>query len=288
MTLVILAAGIGSRYGGNKQVDALGPDGAWLMDYALFDALRAGFKEAVLIIRKEMQRDLEAHLLPRWDGRLRLHFVAQTKPKHRKKPWGTAEATLCAEKALRESFALINADDFYGSEAFHALSHFLKTCNPQASQWTMVGYTLENTLSSIGSVSRGICKIDRAGYVKEITEKNHIISSPKGPKAAGEPLKGNTWVSMNCWGFTPTLFRYLRRSWQAFYRRHKEDTQAECYLPEVINEALHTKKATVHMLPTHTPWMGVTYAQERSLIRKALQALHQAGIYPQKINAEAF
>ena len=283
--LLVLAGGVGSRYGGDKQADSFGPDGAWLMEYALFDALQAGFSRAVIVAREDLRSCLEDHLLPRWEEKLPISFVTQPQPRStRKKPWGTAHATLSAASTLRTPFALINADDFYGREAFVALSSFLRNCKPSASRWAMVAYRLRDTLSEVGSVSRGVCQVKKNCTLRKITEETNILYT-EGTTPSRFSL--DSLVSMNCWAFTTTIFSELKRSWQRFYDTHKHDLKAEHYLPTVINEALQLGKATVEVLPEGQQWMGVTYPKERPLLREKLHQLQNKGIYPSEIRASS-
>ena len=285
LSLLVLAAGVGSRYGGDKQADSMGPDGAWLMEYALFDALQAGFSRAVLVIREELRPRVETYLLPRWRSRLSINFILQSQPQAtRKKPWGTAHATLCAAAALHDPFVLINADDFYGREAFVASAAFLRQCDPSASRWAMVGYKLGETLSEVGSVSRGVCQVSKSTVLRKIVEETDIRRSDL---LTHSRFSLDSLVSMNCWAFTPTLFPLLQQSWSNFYATHKHDPKAECYLPSVINEALQAGSATVEVLPEGRQWIGVTYPIERDFVRKRLQQLQQLGTYPSEIRASS-
>ena len=287
MTLLILAAGIGSRYGGNKQIESLGKNKAWLIDYALFDALEVGFSRAVLVIREEIREALEAHLLPRWSKSLRIEFVLQSNPNQRHKPWGTAQATLSAAEQIQSPFALINADDFYGRDAFESLYGFLGACDARQSHWAMVPYPLQETLSAAGSVSRGLCQLNSTGFLEGITEETHIVSTPQGPRSKKGLLPKQSPVSMNCWAFTPTLFKALKESWSHFYATKQENLTAECFLPTVVGKCIEDQQAKVQVLRAAKQWIGVTYPEEKATVTEALAQLHQNGSYPDHLEASS-
>ena len=280
MTLFILSAGIGSRYGGNKQCDPLGQDGAWLMDYAIFDAIQAGFSRVVLVVRAEMRAHIKHHLHERWASAVSIDFVSQaTGVTQRKKPWGTAHAVLAGHKSINEPFAMINADDFYGREAIASLGAFLRKSDPKRSEWALVGYKLEDTLSEAGPVSRGVC-IHKDDMLLTLTEEKGVFATFEGPKTSNTLFPKNTLASMNCWGFTPSLFPYLETAWDKFFAVHKEDPKEEIILSGVINELLETKKATIQMLTPGTGWMGITYQRDKENVMQVLKKLHTKGQYP--------
>ena len=299
MKVLVLAAGIGRRYGGDKQIASLGPQGAWLVDYACYDALCAGFKEIVFVVRASLRDRMEAHLSSRWSKGLTLSFVIQEKaPSFRAKPWGTAHAVRCAAPALQGPFALINADDFYGPQAFVALAEQLKsitqasntpssTNNKTCERWGMVAYRLKDTLSAHGTVSRGVCKVDGAGFLQNIKEHTQLRALAKGGDIQADQgsLAPEALVSMNAWAFGPSLFELLEQSWNTFQLRYGTDPQAEHYLPEVVAEALHKGKASVRVVPTNSEWMGITYAAEGKYVQARLAALHAQGQYPARLCA---
>ena len=285
ITLAILAGGMGSRYGGDKQIARLGPHEEWLMEYAFFDALRVGCSKVVLVIRDELRGQFEAHLLPRWSQRLEIDFVVQRQPNERKKPWGTADATLALRDRINTPFILINADDFYGIAAFEALYRFLSNCDPSTSEWAMVSYPLFETLSTTGSVSRGVSKVSSSGYLEQIVEETQITHTPRGPQSLGRLLLSETPVSVNFWGFTPRIFDALELSWQKFFEQHHADPKAECFLPNVVSAEIQAARASVRVLPEGKQWLGVTYPEEAQLVSSKLLKLHQLGQYPERLSA---
>ena len=286
-TLCVLAAGLGSRYGGFKQIDHVSKDGAWLLDYAIFDALRAGFSTFVLVINEEVREKITQHVNDRWRSACTIHYVTQEKPQPpRTKPWGTAHATYSAHTHINEPFALINADDFYGPEAYQALYRFLeKNTLRDAKKWAMAGYKLGDTLSKSGSVSRGICQVDEQGYLKHISEASGLIRDQEyiidETRTCFSP---SSVVSMNCWAFSPALFAFLEKTWQTFYEKYKHDTRAECYLPHIVAQMQQKHLASVEVLPAGKQWMGMTYAADRSYLTSQLQHLHTSGLYPHILN----
>ena len=296
MTLVVMAAGLGSRYGGVKQIERLGPDGEILMEYAIYDALRAGFDRIVLIIKPSMLEDVRALFGDRIEQRtgIRIDYAFQTPDRftaarpelaQRKKPLGTVHAVLCARDVIDGPFAVINSDDFYGRGAFTAIGGFL-TGQHADNAYAMVGYRLHNAMTEHGSVARGVCEL-RDGYLTGITERTHI--EKRGDDAAftedGEhftPLSGDTIVSMNFWGFTPRILDELAAEFPRFLQESVpvNPLKAEFYLPTVANNQLAANRATVRVLHTDESWHGVTYREDLASVQESVAAMHAAGIYP--------
>jgi hypothetical protein len=296
-TLVVLAAGIGSRYGSLKQMDRVGPSGETIIDYSVFDALRAGFGKAVFIIRRDIEADFRQVLAARLGARMPIEAVFQelddlppgfSVPAGRTKPWGTSHAVLMAAPKVREPFAVINADDFYGRDAFVRMAAFLGGLAADDSRFSVVGYGLRSTLSDHGSVARGVCEVGPDGLLTGIVERTKI--ERHGPaivdrSADGEPLvlPESTVVSMNFWGFTPLYFERARAAFAEFLRRRGQDPKAEMYIPLVVNEMVRCGQATVAVLPTTARWFGVTYREDKPKVMAELQALVEAGEYPRSL-----
>lgn len=291
ISLVVLAAGIGSRYGGIKQADSFGPSGEWLMDYAIYDAIQAGFTKAVVITRKDLYETLNAHLSEWWLGKINIEFVFQSPPPQhpdRTKPWGTGQAVLATKEVVKEPFAVINADDFYGRRAYQAMGVFLQNVDPLSLDFCMIGYPLMETLSDAGSVARGICDIDDQGKLISVVEKTKIFESGKNivnEEEQGKPeiLDANGSVSMNFWGFTPAIFPELSKIWEDFYSQQKYELKAEFYIPSAVTALMRRKGASVKVLEEGSGWMGVTYSQERDVVSGRLMQLVDSGEYPKKL-----
>ena len=314
-TLVVLAAGMGSRYGGLKQVDPVGPAGETVLDYAVFDALRAGCTKAVFVIRRDFEALFREKIGARYAGRILVDYVFQsldrlpagfTPPAGREKPWGTGHAVWCARDVVRENFAVINADDFYGADSFRQLAGFLeKTRAPDAGRQTpaefaMVGFRLANTLSEHGAVARGVCETGADGLLRSVVERTGITRADVG---AGRSYGGDEIVSLNCWGFTPALFAGLDAQWREFLAavgarapapamagpQTDRDAPAldpirtEFYLPEVVSAMVDRREATVRVLPTEGTWFGVTYRDDKPRTVAAIAGLVQAGVYPARL-----
>jgi UTP-glucose-1-phosphate uridylyltransferase len=287
LTLVVLAAGMGSRYGGLKQLDPVGPSGQIILDYSVTDAVLAGFTKVVFVIRREMLEQFRDTIGTRYEGTVQVEYAFQeleplpggrVSPAGRTKPWGTGHAVLVAKSVVRGPFAVINADDFYGPGGFVKLALFLQAA--EQGQFAMVGYRLDRTLSDHGSVSRGICRSDSGGYLVEITERTAIVrkESEKGSEiiAEGTPtvsLTGDEPTSMNFWGFTPDLFPRLERLFDEFLEEHGEDPKAEFYLPAAVSSLIASGEVSVKLLQTDDPWYGLTYPEDRPLVVEALSAL---------------
>jgi NDP-sugar pyrophosphorylase family protein len=286
-----MAAGMGSRYGGLKQLDAVGPGGETIIDYSIYDALRAGFARLVFVIRHDIEAPFREAIGSKFEKRIAVDYVFQeldklppgfTVPAGRTKPWGTTQAILLAEGILGEPFAAINADDFYGRESFQILADFLRA---GSGDHAMVGYTLRNTLSEHGSVSRGVCECDAAGYLRAVVELTKIEKQGRGAQAEGRDFSGDELVSMNFWGFTPTLFPQLRERFEAFLRRGGQELKSESYIPTTVNELVASGAARVKVLGTPASWFGVTYKEDKPHVTASIRQLIARGDYPEKLQA---
>ncbi len=297
-TLVILAAGMGSRYGGLKQVDPVGPSGETIMDYSVFDAVRAGFDRVVFVIRRDFEAIFRTAIGAKYEGVIAVDYAFQsaddlpqgfTVPEARVKPWGTAHAIRAARSVVDTPFAAINADDFYGRDAFRRLGAFLMRAQAAAKpRFAMVGYRLEQTLSANGSVARGVCKVGGDGLLVRVTEMTRLVRVPGGAENREYPecpvrLTGDERVSMNLWGFTPALFGALEARFPAWLEAHAENPKAEWYIPFVVDEMVGEGAAEVEVLPTESAWFGVTYREDKPQVVAAIKALVDAGEYPVKL-----
>lgn len=287
LALVVLAAGMGSRYGGLKQIDPVGPSGETVLDYAVFDAMRAGFTRVVFVIRRDFEALFREKIGARYAGRIAVDYVFQsldalppgaTPPAGREKPWGTGHAVWCAREAVRENFAVINADDFYGADSYAQLAKFLQPA--RGGEFAMVGFRLANTLSEHGSVSRGVCSVDARGELLSVVEHVGIASADIG---AGKKYSGDEVVSLNCWGFTPTLFTGLDAQLREFLAARGAEPKSEFYLPAVVSMMVARREASVRVLPTESTWFGVTYREDKPRVEAAIAELVRAGKYPAKL-----
>jgi len=295
-TLFILAAGMGSRYGGLKQIDGLGPNGETIMDYSVFDALRAGFGKIVFVIRKDFEADFREKVLSKYADKVPCEVCFQAIDKvpagctytpERVKPWGTNHAVLMGKELIHEPFAVINADDFYGKESFQVLADYLRSIEGTQGQYCMVGYRVCNTLSENGSVARGVCATDANGLLTDVVERTKI-EKKNGQIVFTEddidtPLDPHTPVSMNMWGFTPEYFDYSEEGFRAFLNAHGQEIKAEFYIPTLVNDLISAGKATCKVLDTPSKWFGVTYAADRDQVVAKIQQLIDEGVYPQKL-----
>lgn len=296
--MLVLAAGMGSRYGGTKQLDRLGPSGETIMDYSVHDAIRAGFTRVVFVIRRSFEEAFRRDVVARLKGKVAVDLVFQeishvpegtSYNPERTKPWGTAHAMLMAKDVIREPFAVINADDFYGQESYALVADFLKgEVQRGSSDFCMAGYRLSNTLSDHGSVSRGICQVDAAGYLASVTEHTSIRREGGGQivsRGEGEdhPLRDDDVVSMNFWGFTPGIFDQTERMFMEFIRERGNDPKAELYIPGVVDRLIREGKAKVRVLPSPARWFGITYREDRSEAGKNIRELVNAGVYPVRV-----
>ncbi len=297
-TLVVLAAGMGSRYGGLKQVDPVGPSGEAILDYSVFDAIRGGFGKVVFIIRKDFEAVFREKVGGKYEGMIPVDYCFQdiadlpapyVVPEGRAKPWGTAHATRAARGVVHEPFAVINADDFYGRDAFARLGAFLSSVDDEAAlRFAMVGYRLDLTLSENGSVARGICDVAEDGTLKGVTEMTKLVragevaenrENPDAPVTV--PLDAR--VSMNLWGFTPGLFAELERRFPEWLAVNGAKEKSEWYIPFVVDELIHEGRATCRVLPTESSWFGVTYREDKPHVMAAIRALVEAGEYPSNL-----
>lgn len=282
---------MGSRYGGLKQIDPVGPAGETVLDYAVFDARRAGFGRVVFVIRRDFEEVFRAQIGAKYAGRIAVDYVFQALdalpaghpvPAGREKPWGTGHAVWCAREAVREPFAVINADDFYGADSFAQLASFLAA--PAApggpAPFAMVGFRLANTLSEHGAVARGICRAGADGLLESITEHTGILAANVGP---GRAYSGQEIASLNCWGFTPALFAGLDRQLGAFLAERGGEAKAEFYLPTAVSGMIAGREATVRVRPTESTWFGVTYREDKPRVVAAIAELVRAGQYPAKL-----
>ena len=295
-TLLILAAGMGSRYGGLKQLDPMGPNGETVLDYSVFDALRAGFGKVVFVIRRDFEDEFKTKVGAKFAHKIPVEYAFQSLtdlpegfsvPEGRVKPWGTTHAVLAAESVVKEPFAMINADDFYGQDAFAKLAEDLRKPRPEGAavkNYSMVGFQLRKTLSEHGSVARGVCT-SKDGKLASVTEMTKIVKTDSGARNEEDPanpveLTGNELVSMNFWGFTTELFPQLREAFVDFLKQHGNDPKSECYVPKVVDALIKAGKAEVEVLETTSSWFGVTYPEDKAIVVSSIKKLTDAGEYP--------
>jgi hypothetical protein len=290
--LLVLAAGIGSRYGGLKQIDPVGPHGEIIIDYSVYDALRAGFRKVVFVIRRDIEQDFRTAIGSRFEDKMDVEYVFQeldqlpdgyTLPTDRRKPWGTAHAILSARAAIREPFAVINADDFYGARGCRALYEFLSADRPDdVLEWALVGFVLRNTLSEHGHVARGVCRCSADHSLEKVTEHLKIKPFEDGARdeETGYQFTGNEYVSMNMWGFTPGLFNVLATNFEAFLANSINTPKAEFLIPSVVDDCIQAGTASVTVLPTSDSWFGITYAEDKPAVKKSIAGLVERGDYP--------
>jgi UTP-glucose-1-phosphate uridylyltransferase len=291
-TLLVLAAGMGSRYGGLKQIDPVGPNGETIIDYSIYDAQRAGFGKVIFVIRRDIESQFREVVGARFETRLPVEYAFQeldklppgfTVPPGRTKPWGTGHAILMAEPLIHEPFAMINADDFYGADTFRVLAEHLRHTRPDSTDYSMVGFTLRNTLSDHGTVARGVCQVDSAGMLQQIVEMLKIEKTPTGARQGDTLLTGDEPVSMNFWGFTPQLFRQLHAELRRFLEAHGREEKSELLIPTVVNSLVSRREATCRVLRTTSSWFGVTYKEDRPIVIESVRQLIQRGEYPAKL-----
>ncbi|GAB5561032.1 MAG: nucleotidyltransferase [Synoicihabitans sp.] len=282
-TLLVLAAGMGSRYGGLKQLDPVGPGGETILDYAVYDARRAGFDRVVFVIRRDFEEIFREQIGSRYAKVIAVDYAFQSLdqlpegtslPAEREKPWGTGHAVWCARDVVPGPFAVINADDFLGRDAFVQLAAFI--ADPDADH-AMVGYALGNTLSEQGSVSRGVCQVDEQGNLLEVVEHTGITKADVGD---GKTFSGEEVVSMNCWAFQPSFWPALDRQWRAFIATRLNEPKAEFYLPAAVSEEIAAGRCAVKVRRTSASWFGVTYREDKPMVEATLQAMVEKGEYP--------
>lgn len=290
ITLVVLAAGLGSRFGGLKQMEPLGPNGETLLDYSVYDAFQAGFRKVVFVIREFFADDFKEKVGQRVESFMEVEYVFQEVNieipgidiSEREKPWGTNHAVLVCKDVVNEPFAVINSDDYYGKDGFYKVAQFLKN-DVAPDQFALIGYILKNTLSDSGTVNRGVCQTDDQGNLISIEEVLKIQREEDGRvirKDIGSELSEDSIVSMNFWGFHPSYFARLESGFHDFVRKNKDNPTAEYYIPVLIDEMINNGEITLKVIPSHDHWYGVTYMQDANRVRDAFVKLHQSGAYP--------
>lgn len=292
-TLFILAAGMGSRYGGLKQLDSLGPSGETIMDYSVYDALQAGFGKIVFVIRHDFEKDFREKVISKYEGHLPVEVVFQdihdlpegfSVPEGRQKPWGTNHAVLMAKDVIKEPFVVINADDYYGPESFKLAAETLKDLEGKKGEYCMIGFRIENTLSENGGVSRGLCEVNAEGYLTGVKECHGI--QRKGDSLVfvedeiEKPFPAGASVSMNMWGFTPDYFGFSKKAFVKFLQEHGTELKSEFYIPTVVNDLIQKGEASLKVVQTPSKWFGVTFAADRQATVDQFKALVDAGVYP--------
>ncbi len=294
-TLLVLAAGMGSRYGGLKQLDGVGPAGQTIMDYSIYDAIQAGFGKVVFVIRKDFEKDFNDKILSKYKGHIPVEVAFQSiddlpqgysVPEGRVKPWGTGHAIRAARDVVNEPFVVINADDFYGRDAFEVIA---KQLSGQADGYSMVGFRIGNTMTENGSVSRGVCTVDEQGNLISVVERTAIAYDAdhnikfKDENGDEQSLEPNVPVSMNFWGFGPDLFGYLESQFTDFIKARGNEMKSEFYIPTVVSTLIDEGSKQVKVLDTESQWFGVTYPEDRPTVVANLAKLHADGAYPDKM-----
>ena len=289
---------MGSRYGGLKQLDQVGPSGETIIDYSIYDALRAGFGKVIFIIKEAIEDDFKEAFVERLKDVVSIDYVFQETwmvpegimiPDNRSKPWGTGHAVMMAEGRISGPFAVINADDFYGRGAFEALADYYKDwTSARANDYCMVGYRIANTLSEFGAVSRGVCHPDEHSFLVDVVERTHIERRGTGIAYKTEhdqyvQVPDDTLVSMNFWGFTPSLFAFLNKGFETFIKENADDLKAEFYIPSVVNELIRSRQAAVRILQSNDKWFGMTYKEDRETVVKSIRRLVRSGVYPENL-----
>ena len=293
-TLLVLAAGMGSRYGGLKQMDKIGPEGETIIDYSIYDALAAGFTKIVFVIRKSIEADFKECFLNKYQGKINVDYVLQELddlpagfqvPADREKPWGTGHAILMAKDKIKGFFAVINGDDFYGRSAFFSCVDYLKTLTlSQKNAYSMVAYRLDKTLSENGTVSRGVCQVDENDYLLSVQEHTKLESTHNGiintnPDGSIQQIAENSLVSMNFWVFHPSIFEYLQKMFEKFLKEQINNSKSEFYIPFVVDTLIQSGEVKVKVLKTDAQWYGVTYREDRGLVHNKLVELTNNNIY---------
>ena len=295
-TLVILAAGMGSRYGGLKQIDSFTPEGDTIIDFSLYDALQAGFGKFVFIIRKSFEKEFKEIFNKKLEGKAEIAYVFQELENvpekyinpERTKPWGTGHALLMTKTAVKENFAIINGDDFYGKEAFEVMAKSLSKKDMNSYDFNTMAYLLKNTVSEHGYVSRGECLVSDKNYLVDVTERTHIEKIDekiirKDNDGTYILIDGNSVVSMNFWGFTPRFFEFGGALFEKFLEMNKENLKAEFYIPNIVSEIVKSNRATVEVLKSDAQWFGVTYKDDKPIVQKAIEQLKNKNIYPKHL-----
>lgn len=295
-TLLILAAGMASRYGSMKQVDGFGPNGETIIDYSIHDAIRAGFGKVSFIIREEFQDSFKAIFEPKLQGRIETDYVFQSydltpfginKTIERQKPWGTGHAVLAARNQINEPFCVINADDFYGYDAFEKMAAFLNN-EVRDDYYALMGYEVDKTLSDYGSVSRGICKVNASGNLQEINERTKVYKKDgvivyEDDNGVTTPLDDDARASMNFWGFTPAIFKQSEEMFKRFVEANENNPKAEFFIPLMAEELVKTGEAQFKVIPTSSKWFGVTYKEDKPIVQQSLAELVANGTYPENL-----
>lgn len=297
--LLVMAAGMGSRYGGLKQIDKLGPNGETIIDYSIYDALQAGFGKIVFVIRKSIEADFKEVIFNKYKGKAEVDYVLQELeylpegfqcPSERVKPWGTTQAVLMAKDKIDTFFTVINGDDFYGCHAFKAMADYLNTLSLEkdTNTYSMVAYQLDHTLSDNGSVSRGVCRQDEAGYLTEVLEYTKIqkvdgVIANTFEDGSSIKLEPDTLVSMNFWGFHPSLFAHLERIFKEFLTANLNVPKSECYIPKVVDQLIKEGNAKVKVLKTDAEWFGITYQEDRPGVVESFRKLYADNVYPEHL-----
>lgn len=294
-TLLILAAGMGSRYGGNKQMDAFGPNGETIIDYSIYDAIRSGFGKVVFIIRESFAEEFKNQFEAKLKGKIATEYVMQEMdsyienfefPEERKKPWGTAHAVLCAKDVIHEPFAVINADDYYGRDGFEKAVRFLNE-DVSPKNYCVIGYQLSKTISENGSVSRGVCEVDSEGNLVAINERTKVF--PEDGKifytesAINVPMPPDTPVSMNFWGFDQNVFDFIQTLFIKFLQENANNLKAEFFIPIIVDTYITEGKGKIKVIPTSSQWFGVTYKEDAPNVKESIRALIEAGVYPEHL-----
>ena len=289
ITLLIMAAGMGSRYGGLKQLDSVGPNQETIIDYSVYDAIRAGFDKVVFVIRKEFHNEFRSLITDKYLGKIKVEFAFQelenlpadfSCPEERKKPWGTGHAILSAKAIIKEPFVAINGDDFYGLESFKVVADYYQN---GGSEFSMVAFQLDNTLSDFGSVTRGLCTL-KGNKLDTVIETGGLIMSEKGMRSDRNiHLNGKEPVSMNVWGFTPDLFGYLESMFIQFLKEEGDALKSEYLIPSVVNNLIQTDRKSVHILHSSAKWFGVTYKEDKSYVMEEIKKLIKDGHYPKNL-----
>lgn len=295
-SLLVLAAGMGSRYGGDKQLDKVGPAGQTIIDYSIYDAVRAGFGKIVFVIRRDIEEQFRSFFMEPLKGKVDIDYVFQDiddlpdtygAPPERTKPWGTSHAILVAKDKIKEPFGVINSDDYYGVDSFRILHDFL-TGDKDENNYCIVGYRMANTLSEHGHVNRGVCKADKEGNLVDIAEVRRIEKRSDGifaPGSGGKEIEfsGDEIVSMNLWGFKPSCFKYLEKEFVNFIERSADDPGAELDIPTSMDVYVKKGEINIRILMTDSSWFGVTYREDRPSVVRSLQDMVDEGIYPERL-----